>query len=69
MKKIINHNLELTESDDKSTTKKKLINVDSALTLYKFKLLFIQNIGIILGFGTMVVIALLEEQIENLIVK
>ncbi len=68
MKKIINHNLELTESDDKSTTKKKLINVDSALTIYKFKLLFIQNIGIILGFGTMVVIALLEEQIENLIV-
>jgi hypothetical protein len=68
LKKIINHNLELTESDDKSTTKKKLINVDSALTLYKFKLLFIQNIGIILGFGTMVVIALLEEQIENLIV-
>jgi hypothetical protein len=69
LKKIINHNLELTESDDKSTTKKKLINVDSALTLYKFKLLFIQNIGIILGFGTMVVIELLEEQIENLIVK
>jgi len=68
LKKIINHNLELTENDDKSTTKKKLINVDSALTLYKFKLLFIQNIGIILGFGTMVVIALLEEQIENLIV-
>jgi hypothetical protein len=68
LKKIINHNLEITESDDKSTIKKKLINVDSALTLYKFKLLFIQNIGIILGFGTMVVIALLEEQIENLIV-
>jgi hypothetical protein len=67
LKKIISHNLELTESDDKPTTKK-LINVDSALTLYKFKLLFIQNIGIILGFGTMVVIALLEEQIENLIV-
>jgi hypothetical protein len=69
LKKIINHNLEITESDDKSTIKKKLINVDSALTLYKFKLLFIQNIGIILGFGTMVVIELLEEQIENLIVK
>jgi hypothetical protein len=68
LKKIISHNLELTESDDKPTTKK-LINVDSALTLYKFKLLFIQNIGTILGFGTMVVIALLEEQIENLIVK
>jgi hypothetical protein len=68
LKKIISHNLELTESDDKPTTKK-LINVDSALTLNKFKLLFIQNIGTILGFGTMVVIALLEEQIENLIVK
>jgi hypothetical protein len=69
LKKIISHNLELTESDDKPTTKKNLINVDPALTLYKFKLLFIQNIGIILGFGTMVVIELLEEQIENLIVK
>ena len=69
MKKIINHNLELTESDDKPTTKKNLINVDPALTLNKFKLLFIQNIGTILGFGTMVVIELLEEQIENLIVK
>ncbi len=39
------------------------------LTLYKFKLLFIQNIGKILGFDTMVVIALLAEQIENLIAK
>ena len=43
------------------------IDENSALIYYKFKLLVIQNIGIIAGFLVMVLIALHEQNIEKLI--
>jgi hypothetical protein len=58
---VRNHNEDLN-SDKKNS---KYINIESAVNFYKFKLFFIQNIGIILGFSLMAIIALYGENIGS----
>ena len=67
MEKIQRHNylLDLNRTDSEKNSK--YININSALSFYKFKLFFIQNCGIIIGFWIMTVIALYGESIGNLV--
>jgi hypothetical protein len=58
---VRNHNEDL-KTDKKNS---KYINIESAVNFYKFKLFFIQNIGIILGFSLMAIIALYGENIGS----
>jgi hypothetical protein len=65
LKRIKKHNALLDLSEENNETKKsKYININSALTFYKFKLLIIQNIGIIIGFSVMLIMARYSKSIE-----
>lgn len=57
MKKLRENNKMLEKNDNIETAELKYINIERAEIIYKIKLLIIQNLGILIGFFLMVVMA------------